>query len=192
MWTTLGSHDDLQYCARCGLKPHMEITRGWHGTNGDRVTLICSPECKAPISSGDHPSLALAIKEWNGLTQKLFRPGAPELDPDPQIKPIAGGQARSTIDHSLKCHPGPFADLDRGDKTFEFRRADRDYGVGDELFLHEFDPTKKGGLGDYTGWTLSRRVTHILSGGKYGVPDGYCVMSLEPGMYPSKTRLDWW
>lgn len=32
----------------------------------------------------------------------------------------------------------------------------------------------------YTSFALSMRVTHVLRGGQFGVPEGYCVMSIEP------------
>lgn len=43
--------------------------------------------------------------------------------------------------HDLKCHPHFFAAIAEGKKTFEIRRNDRDYRVGDTLTLREFDPS---------------------------------------------------
>lgn len=43
--------------------------------------------------------------------------------------------------HDLKCHPHFFAAIVEGKKTFEIRRNDRDYRVGDTLRLREFDPS---------------------------------------------------
>jgi len=43
--------------------------------------------------------------------------------------------------HELKCHPHFFAAISEGKKTFEIRRNDRDYRVGDRLDLREYDPT---------------------------------------------------
>lgn len=43
--------------------------------------------------------------------------------------------------HDLKCHPHFFAAIVAGKKTFEIRRNDRDYRVGDTMTLKEFDPS---------------------------------------------------
>lgn len=43
--------------------------------------------------------------------------------------------------HELKCHPHFFAAIAAGKKTFEIRRNDRDYRIGDMLNLREYDPT---------------------------------------------------
>lgn len=82
--------------------------------------------------------------------------------------------------HVKKCHPGPFAALRNGTKTFEYRKEDDcAYCVGDELMLMEFvvetdkDHTHVG----YTGEHLRKRVTYAMRG-KYGVPNGYVVLSL--------------
>ena len=39
--------------------------------------------------------------------------------------------------HELKCHPHFFAAIAAGKKTFEIRRNDRDYRVGDVLDLRD-------------------------------------------------------
>ena len=44
--------------------------------------------------------------------------------------------------HELKCHPGYFARLADGSKTFDVRRDDRGYQSGDVLVIRAFDPTK--------------------------------------------------
>lgn len=76
--------------------------------------------------------------------------------------------------HTLKCWTEQFAEVRSGRKTFEFRRDDRCFAVGDVLDLREFDPI---GM-MYSGQFELRRVKHILSSG-FGLPDGYVVMSME-------------
>lgn len=75
--------------------------------------------------------------------------------------------------HMLKCWPEQFAAVRLGDKNFEFRKDDRDYEVGDTLFLQEFDPATL----TYSGRHETKIVTYILRSG-FGLPDGYVVMSL--------------
>jgi hypothetical protein len=43
--------------------------------------------------------------------------------------------------HELKCHPHFFAAIVEGKKTFEIRRDDRKYSIGDTLTLKEYDPS---------------------------------------------------
>lgn len=89
---------------------------------------------------------------------------------------------RGPVTHDLKCWPGPFQALLVGDKTAEWRKADRDYQVGDTLHMQEWVPhfAADGTLkdGEYTGRTLDLTVTHIIREG-YGIPEGYCMMSVR-------------
>lgn len=79
--------------------------------------------------------------------------------------------------HELKTWPAPFADIVRGAKTFEFRRIDRPYSVGDHLLLREYDPERE----QYTGAEIAVRVTHMLVGPAFGIPDDYACMSVRHG-----------
>jgi hypothetical protein len=79
-------------------------------------------------------------------------------------------------EHELKCWPESFDAVERGEKRFEFRRDDRGYDVGDVLVLRRWDPK----TGDYTGRWLRKRVTYVMRGPRFGLPRGYCVMSIAP------------
>jgi len=76
--------------------------------------------------------------------------------------------------HELKTHPIPFQAIESGLKRFEYRVNDRGYEVGDLLCLKEYDPDKW----EYPGGSQWVRVEYILHGGQYGIPDGYCIMSI--------------
>lgn len=76
--------------------------------------------------------------------------------------------------HELKTWPQYFQEIRHGHKTFEVRREDRGFQVGDTLLLREYNPE----LGVYTRRTTERRVTSILHGGQFGIEDGFVVMSL--------------
>lgn len=89
--------------------------------------------------------------------------------------------------HELKCWPEFFYPITIGAKQFEYRKNDRGFEVGDLLYLREFEPSrdttwKEGGR--YTGASCRRVVTYVLLGPAAGVPEGYCVMSIEhvPGL----------
>lgn len=75
--------------------------------------------------------------------------------------------------HVLKTWPAYFKDVATGGKTFEVRRDDRDFRVGDTLRLVEWSQQT-----GHTGRAVDRRVTYLLSGGEFGIEDGFCVMGL--------------
>lgn len=92
---------------------------------------------------------------------------------------------RSAVLHSLKSWPMFFDSVKDGTKTFELRKLDRDYHVGDMLELREWDPIQAH-HGDtlvtkgYTGRVLVvGPITHILAGG-FGLIDGYGILGFHP------------
>ena len=56
--------------------------------------------------------------------------------------------------HELKIWPQWFDAVRIGSKTFEIRKNDRNYAVGDKLVLEEFRP----GVGEYTGRKIERQM----------------------------------
>jgi hypothetical protein len=86
--------------------------------------------------------------------------------------------------HELKTDPHVFDAVVRGEKTYEIRFNDRDYKVGDNLFLRrtKFDGEgmkKFGAPLIYTGETITVKITHILQG-QYGLQDGWAILSFIP------------
>jgi len=82
--------------------------------------------------------------------------------------------------HYLKTWPNFFYAILYKFKGFEVRKNDRDFGVGDNLILQEFDPLFEGGnVGHFTGREIAVVVTSILHGGKFGIEEGFCVMGIE-------------
>ncbi len=87
--------------------------------------------------------------------------------------------------HNLKTDPDVFRAVQSGRKTFEIRKDDRGFQLGDYLVLLE---TKYDGMlmnSDphnypllYTGAACVRRVTHILHGPIYGLQEGWVIMSV--------------
>lgn len=100
--------------------------------------------------------------------------GLPAL-PDGQEE----GTAPTT--HELKVWAMYGDGLDSGEKTFEFRRDDREprFAPGDVLHLREWDQAR----GVYLSREWHRRVTYTARNGI--VPEGYCVMSIVPVGDPS-------
>lgn len=93
--------------------------------------------------------------------------------------------------HKLKTWPEPFKATRTYAKRFEFRLNDRDFQVGDDLLLQEWEPEGSFGevghtdetalvvTGRYTGQECLRTVTYILRGPAFGIPEGYVVMSID-------------
>ncbi len=92
-------------------------------------------------------------------------------------------------EHILKCWPNSYDAIAAGVKSFEWRRDDRGFEVGDVLVLRKWNPAPAPGASGYVWmprgpntlpeYTEQRvRVTYILRG-QFGVPQDYCVMSIE-------------
>ena len=82
--------------------------------------------------------------------------------------------------HELKTIPYYYQAVWKGVKTFEARKNDRDFRVGDLLHLREWDATKK----EYTGAELARRVTFILPPGACDTPHDLAIMAIVPEDLP--------
>jgi hypothetical protein len=68
--------------------------------------------------------------------------------------------------HELKTWIEYWEEVAGGEKTFEVRKNDRNYKVGDMLFLRCYDKDKQ----QYTGkGGLKRVITYILKGGSFGI-----------------------
>lgn len=82
--------------------------------------------------------------------------------------------------HELKTWPEPFAAVLSGEKTYEIRRADRPFCVGDKLLLREWDPPLfPSEEGRYTNRWLLVDVTHISPGGSWDLPENLAVMGIR-------------
>lgn len=78
--------------------------------------------------------------------------------------------------HALKTWPEYYKAVASGEKTFEVRRNDRPFKIGDKLLLQEYDPKKE----QYTGRELERSITYILNGdSKFGMFNDFVVMAIK-------------
>lgn len=75
------------------------------------------------------------------------------------------------MEHHLKILPKHFAPVRDGLKTAELRKNDREFDVGDILFLHEWAPDL-----NYSGHFVSRIVMHVADVSDY-LP-GYVLLSM--------------
>lgn len=78
------------------------------------------------------------------------------------------------MNHELKVRSEYYQAIANKIKTFEVRKNDRDFKVGDYLILEEWDPeTKK-----YTGNRMDASIDYILRDGEFGIKKDYVVMSI--------------
>lgn len=110
--------------------------------------------------------------------------------PVPAPPKVGGGApsfvTRAPLTHRLKSHPGPFREVKRGNKRFEYRQNDRGFAVDHRLLLQEWDPAED----EYTGDELMVLVTSITRGPDFGVPRGYVIMSISPITMPTHVKGD--
>jgi hypothetical protein len=78
--------------------------------------------------------------------------------------------------HKLKTWLRYFYAIKNGTKTFELRKNDRDFQVGDTLVLQEYDENEN----EYTGRELSVVVSYVILEAKhFGLMDGFCIMGFS-------------
>lgn len=75
--------------------------------------------------------------------------------------------------HALKTLPEFFKASAAGVKSFEIRKNDRPYQIGDYVALNEWNGEQ------YTGKCVLHRIVYILSDPEY-CKEGYVVLGLEP------------
>ncbi|MFT8350066.1 ASCH/PUA domain-containing protein [Clostridium saccharoperbutylacetonicum] len=79
--------------------------------------------------------------------------------------------------HELKILPQYFNVVADGSKTFEIRKNDRDYQVGDKLVLEEWECLERG----YTGEEITKKIKYKITSYEFpeGIQEGYCILGLE-------------
>lgn len=92
--------------------------------------------------------------------------------------------------HELKIKQGYFEAIESGEKTFEIRKDDRDYEVGDLIAfkpIPDYVPEGKKLLSFLRGyWTI----TYILRDcPEYGLMPGYCILALR-GPHPKEGEAE--
>lgn len=76
--------------------------------------------------------------------------------------------------HYVKCETEFFEDVVNNYKQFEVGRNDRDYQVGDDMVLMEWDKE----LSEYTGREDRVTIIYLLEGCP-GIEPGYCILGIE-------------
>ena len=74
--------------------------------------------------------------------------------------------------HELKTHSEYWHEVARGNKSFEVRKDDRGFEVGDTLILNEYND-------GYLPGIITTKVIYILrNASQFGLQDGYCILGL--------------
>ena len=86
-------------------------------------------------------------------------------------------KTRGPITHELKTWVEYFQEISfMNGKTFELRKADRDFQVGDYLELREWDNERE----VYTGCRKKAWISYILRDAEqFGLRDGFVILSIE-------------
>jgi len=90
--------------------------------------------------------------------------------------------------HKIKVDSCYYSDSASGIKTFEIRKNDRNYQVGDILELREWIWSEFQGVGAYTGNVHWKIITYILDDAKY-LPNGYVCLAVSPIAEPEEDKL---
>ena len=77
-------------------------------------------------------------------------------------------------EHELKIWPKQYDAIADGRKTFELRKDDRGFAVGDVLYLRDYYPD----IAKYSGRWIRVVVTYILKDFQ-GLQEGYVVMGIK-------------
>lgn len=75
--------------------------------------------------------------------------------------------------HKLKVYPKYYKDVISGAKTFEIRKNDRDFKVGDYMILNEYDVES-----GYTGKKAMFKITYVMTDTEY-VKEGFAVLGIR-------------
>jgi hypothetical protein len=79
--------------------------------------------------------------------------------------------------HELKCESNYFIEQKNKNKSFEIRKNDRDFKIGDYILLSEVSTGER----KYTGRHLMLRITFILFTGGFpeGLKQDYVILSTK-------------
>ncbi len=97
--------------------------------------------------------------------------------------------------HELKILPIYFEEVIKGNKTFEIRKDDRDFNVGDILLLKEYDPDEiYFDIDDkethFSGKKILRKISYILKDiPSLGLKQGYVLLAVKE--LDSDIELKW-
>lgn len=112
------------------------------------------------------------------LIQVKFKPDSTECFVYTPPKEIIEEKKSDRL-HILKCAQLYFQKVVDGTKTFEVRKNDRGFQVGDYILLNETTNEPDGYTNVMTGQNQLVQITYILLGGNFGIDKDYCVLGIK-------------
>ena len=76
--------------------------------------------------------------------------------------------------HKLKLVQPFFSEVQKGTKTFELRRNDRDFQIEDEICLQEYDMVHH----VFSGDEIKGEITYVLKN-RVGLDEDFCIFSFK-------------
>lgn len=114
-----------------------------------------------------------AEQRYNEEQEKIDRETARKLKEQEEAERIKTLQSEKEKKvHDIKIGKEFFEDVKNNVKTFELRKNDRNYKVGEILELHEYE------AGEETGRTCRKLITYMLKEFT-GLQDNYCILGLK-------------
>lgn len=112
-----------------------------------------------------------AEQRYNEEQEKIDRETARKLkEQEEAVKTLPSEKEKKV--HSVKIGKEFFEDVKNNVKTFELRKNDRNYKVGEILELHEYE------AGEETGRTCRKLITYMLKEFT-GLQNGYCILGIK-------------
>ena len=82
--------------------------------------------------------------------------------------------------HELKIKHEYLVEVTMGRKTFELRKNDRDYQVGDLIRFIDIKQDSKGGCDIYIDEETLYKITYVLKDvPEYGLDKDYCILGIK-------------
>lgn len=82
--------------------------------------------------------------------------------------------------HELKIKHEYLVEVTMGRKTFELRKNDRDYQVGDLIRFIDIKQDSKGGCDIYIDKDTLYKITYVLKDvPEYGLDKDYCILGIK-------------
>jgi hypothetical protein len=110
-------------------------------------------------------------QKYNRQQSKLDRESKERLREIEEANDLLPSE-RPPVVHEIRIASIYYDDVITGKKTFELRKNDRGYKVGQLLSMNEFTE------GRYTGRTVEAEITYMLEGFT-GLQEGYCILGIK-------------
>lgn len=146
---------------------------GWYDCRNGFITLSADNGDDDPFHEVVKKTIVKMADAISGLIKFDTKEQKTERVEIPQMNKVeVPGNETDERRHRLKLAKMFFDAVDTGKKSFELRKNDRNYQIGDILELHEMSD------GEETGRVTEKQVIYILEGFK-GLEEGYCILGLE-------------